>query len=109
MLGKMNGKSIPNSVTSIGGGAFFDCSNLTSITIGNSVTSIGACAFSGCSGLTSITIPDSVTSIGEWAFVRCNSLTSVTIPQRFKPQMKKIFEGVKSVCGLFQKAKIIYT
>jgi len=45
---------IPNSVTSIGRGAFRYCSDLTSVTIGNSVTSIGASAFSGCSGLTSV-------------------------------------------------------
>ena len=59
---------IPNSVTSIGGGAFYGCSGLTSITIPNSVTSIGNSAFEGCSGLTSITIPESVTSIGYSAF-----------------------------------------
>ena len=72
--------TIPNSVTSIGGYAFEDCSSLTSVTIPNSVTSIGYGAFSGCSSLTSVTIPNSVTSIGEWAFSGCSSLTSVTIP-----------------------------
>ena len=46
--------TIPNSVTSIGYGAFDGCSGLTSITIPNSVTSIGQQAFSGCSGLTSV-------------------------------------------------------
>ena len=39
---------IPNSVTSIGEGAFYVCSGLTSITIPNSVTSIGEDAFYGC-------------------------------------------------------------
>ena len=70
---------IPNSVTSIGDDAFFDCSGLTSITIPNSVTSIGLSAFS-CSGLTSITIPNSVTSIASDAFWCCTHLASVTIP-----------------------------
>ena len=37
--------TIPNSVTSIGGYAFYSCDNLTSITIPNSVTSIGDHAF----------------------------------------------------------------
>ena len=72
--------TIPNSVTSIGYSAFYDCSGLTSITIPNSVTSIGNEAFNGCSGLTSITIPNSVTSIGHSAFNACRGLTSVTIP-----------------------------
>ena len=74
--------TIPNSVTSIGEKAFWGCSGLTSITIPNSVTSIGDYAFAWCSGLTSITIPNSVTSIGDGAFYHCYALTSVTIPNR---------------------------
>ena len=72
--------TIPNSVTSIGGYAFLNCSGLTSVTIPNSVTSIDGSAFQNCSGLTSVTIPNSVTSIGGSAFQNCSGLTSVTIP-----------------------------
>ena len=68
---------IPNSVTSIGHGAFHFCNNLTSITIPNSVTSIGNRAFHSCSGLTSVTIPNSVTSIGSSAFESCSGLISI--------------------------------
>ena len=100
---------IPNSVTSIGEGAFEYCKSLTSVTIGNSVTSIGKAAFKNCSGLTSVTlnsnaivsknyskdsnlktifggqvteyiIGDDVTSIGSEAFWGCSGLTSITIP-----------------------------
>ncbi len=71
---------IPNSVTSIGEYAFYDCSGLTSVTIGNSVTSIGSSAFYDCSGLTSVTIGNSVTSIGSSAFYGCSGLTSIDIP-----------------------------
>ena len=39
---------VPNSVTSIGVGAFWGCCDLTTITIPNSVTSIGEGAFWGC-------------------------------------------------------------
>jgi hypothetical protein len=70
---------IPNSVTNIGGSAFYNCTGLTSVTIPNSVTSIGDYAFSHCSWLTSIEIPNSVTSIGFSAFSYCSRLTSVTI------------------------------
>lgn len=71
---------IGNSVTSIGNGAFYDCSSLTSVAIGSGVTSIGHYAFYQCSNLTSFTIPDSVNNIGSGAFFGCSSLTSITIP-----------------------------
>jgi len=71
--------TIPDSVRSIGVGAFSGCTGLTSVTIGNSVTSIGVNAFSGCTGLTSVTIPNSVSVIANEAFSGCTRLTSVTI------------------------------
>ena len=67
------------SVTSISDRAFYDCYELTSVTIPNSVTSIGYSAFSGCSGLTSVTIPNSVTSIGDSAFEGCTNLKELII------------------------------
>lgn len=41
-------------MTNIGGGAFYNCSGIASLTIPNSVTSIGDDAFYGCIGLTSL-------------------------------------------------------
>ncbi|MBR2976412.1 MAG: leucine-rich repeat domain-containing protein, partial [Alistipes sp.] len=49
----------------------------TTYTIPDSVTTIGDGAFYGCRSLTSVTIPDSVTTIGDAAFCYCSSLTSV--------------------------------
>ena len=63
--------TIPDSVTSIGYEAFYECESLTSVTIPDSVTSIGDEAFRYCTSLTSVTIPDSVTSIGDRAFYWC--------------------------------------
>ena len=79
---KINGNyTIPESVTSIGGYAFQNCTGLTSISIPKGVTSIGGSAFRNCTGLTSISIPKGVTSIGENAFSDCTALTSITIPE----------------------------
>ena len=71
---------IPNSVTFIGGYAFYGCTGLTSMQIPNSVTFIYEYAFSKCTGLTSIEISNSVTYISSGAFSDCINLTSIEIP-----------------------------
>ena len=95
---------IPDSVTSIGGGAFDNTAwydnqpdglvyagkiaykykgtmpENTSITIKDGTLGICNSAFQNCTGLISITIPESVTSIDNLAFSGCTGLTSITIP-----------------------------
>ncbi len=56
------------AVTSIGYGAFRDCTSLNSVAIPYGVTSIVSEAFRDCTSLNSVTIPDGVTSIGDRAF-----------------------------------------
>jgi hypothetical protein len=58
--GKTGAFIIPNSVTSIGGTAFYYCSSLTSVTIPASVTSIENSAFAGCSSLTNVTFQGTI-------------------------------------------------
>ena len=99
--------SIPNSVTSIGKWAFVGCSSLTSITIGNSVKSIRDDAFHSCSSLTSIVIPDSVTSIGNYAFMGCSSLTSITIGNSVKSIGTWAFCGCSSLTIVICKAILV--
>ena len=67
-------KGIP--VTNIADEAFKN-ENIVSITIPDSVTSIGNGAFKGCSSLTSIRIPNRVKSIGKNAFSDCYHLVEV--------------------------------
>ena len=93
---------IPNSVTSIGYGAFSDCKSLTKVTIPDSVTSIGDYAFSNCDGLTEVTIPASITSIGDSVFYGCRSLTRVAIPA----SVTSIGNGAFSYCSSLEKVCI---
>src|SRR5574344_1290635 len=85
--------TIPNSVTLIKIGAFCKCASLKSIKISNSVKYIIKATFGYCTSLTSVTIPSSVTSIGSGAFQGCSSLTSVTIPNSVTSIGSEAFQG----------------
>ena len=89
LLQGCNTTIIPNSVTSIGGYAFYGCTGLASIIIPNSVTSIGWSTFSRCTGLSSVTIPKSVTNIGPYAFYGCTSLHKLIMKTLKKPSVTK--------------------
>lgn len=70
------------TVTNIGNYAFYNCNNITAVTIPSSVTAIGSYAFYKCIGMLSIDIPNSVTYIGNNAFWDCKSLPSIVLPNR---------------------------
>ena len=72
--------SLPNTITSIGSSAFEGCTNLSSISLPTTITSIGSSAFEGCTNLSSISLPTTITSIGSNAFKDCVSLCSIAIP-----------------------------
>lgn len=91
---------IPNTVTSIGGSAFYDCKNLTNIVIPTSVTTIESAAFYRCYKLQDVEIPETVTSIGEAAFSFCHGFENVKIPNAVVTIDKGAFEycnGVKTL------------
>jgi hypothetical protein len=75
---------IPDSVVEIGESAFAHCTSLTDVEIPDGVVKIGKMAFSACVGLTNIIIPDSVREIGDGAFGWCKSLSDVVIPSGVK-------------------------
>jgi len=79
--GKTGVYSIPDSVTSVGYGAFYDCRGLTSVTIPESVTSIGGYAFQACTGLKEIinhrTTPQKIT---DDVFEGANKYLTLRVP-----------------------------
>ena len=91
---------IPDSVTSIGDGAFWKCFSLKRLVLPDSVSSIGDWAFWNCSSLTDIVIPDSVNSIGDRAFEGCCSLKSLVIPDSVSSIGDSAFEDCSSLTGI---------
>ena len=90
------------SVTSIGKGAFRDCSGLTSVVIPGSVTSIADNAFRGCSGLSWLYFPENKAGtfiIGKEAFKGCSSLFSVM----FLPRNSEIVYNAFNECNYLKK------
>jgi hypothetical protein len=80
---------IPNSVTSIGVGAFFDwIPNNHPLVIPESVTNIGNDAFYGWSSNTHpLVIPESVTNIGVYAFYGWQSVPYVEMKATTPPSL----------------------
>ncbi len=77
---KIKAVTIPDSVTEIEDGAFWNCQNLKTITFGGGVREIKCSAFYGCTSLEEVVIPEGVTSIDSTAFSKCTKLRSVTLP-----------------------------
>ena len=87
---------LPNTLTSIGGYAFYGCSALKSIYLPSALTRIGWNAFQGCTSLLNIALPISLTVIEGSAFDGC---TSLEIKDLSLPNLEKLesraFDGVK--------------
>lgn len=110
--------TIPENITAIGGAAFQNCPNLTTVIFnarnctvahtilsdninpafnnnaitrvefGSQVTNIPNYIFWGCKGITDIVFGPNIETIGQSAFYGCTSLNNITIP-----------EGVTSIGG----------
>ena len=117
--------SIPESVISIGSGAFKNCQDLGQgviiadgcvltvnpvhtpdwtllpmdgdVILPEGTRLIADGAFQGCTNLTSITIPDSVVVVGAYAFSGCESLEGIVIPNGVQKIGKDTFYGCFSL------------
>ena len=71
--------TISEGITTIGGGAFYYCQNITQVNMPSTIKTIGGASFRGTSSLTQITIPEGTTSIQERAFNQ-SGIKSIVIP-----------------------------
>ena len=71
-------------VTSIGEGAFYNCTQLITVNFPDLITSIGTAAFCNCTNLTTVDLGNSVETIDESAFALCTHMEKLTIPKSIK-------------------------
>lgn len=69
----------PDSLKSIGDGAFERCVSLQRIDFGSNLLEIGEGAFFECRKLKKVSIPSSVCFINKWAFTSCTNLESISV------------------------------
>ena len=68
---------IANSVTSIGDGAFKNCTGLTSFCVPHGVTTIEYGAFYGCSNIIGFSLPETLITIENFVFQGCSKFSTV--------------------------------
>lgn len=84
---------LPNSVKRIEAYAFWGCDNLDTVVLGKGLSEVGDYAFTNCTGLEQISIPSTVTSIGREAFKDCTNLKDITIPPETMNIHESAFDG----------------
>lgn len=125
--------SIPESVTTIGNGAFMNCTSLetinlnaiecirmgntsypalegcialTTVNFGDNVKMIPGNAFRDCDGITSIVLPESLNEIKAYAFTDCDGLLYVNIPDKVLRIGDQAFMDCSNVCSLTVGASV---
>lgn len=68
------------TVTEIGNNAFYNCSEITKLTVPGSVKKIGNRAFHDCYSITDIIIGEGTEYIGSQAFYYCGNLKNISLP-----------------------------
>ena len=91
---------IKENVNQIAGEAFYECTNLESITLSDNITEIMAETFRGCSSLKEVVLNESLSDIGQWAFEDCTSLESINLPKNVGYIASDAFMGCSKLSNI---------
>lgn len=92
--------TIPEGITAIAGGAFYENESVTAVHLPKSLAAIGARAFGGCIRLKEIHLPPGITTIEERTFSRCQSLEIITAGGCLERISAGAFYGCTALAGL---------
>ena len=123
MDGEVRLDDLPDGIVNVAGGIFYDCDELTKVTIPKSWRIVANKMFGACSNLTEVILEDGimeiresafggnvnlekiviskdVTKIGDEAFSSCKKLTSIDLPEGLVTLGEAVFKycvGIKTV------------
>ena len=82
---------IPDSVDTIGSGAFFYCQDLERITLPSALQTLSSVTFYGCTALSEVTFPASLKTIESSVFDGCRNLSEVKLPASLTAIQSSVF------------------
>ena len=88
-----------NSASKISNYCFYNCKDLTAITINNNVSYIGVEAFKNCKNLENLNIGNNSTikTIGSYAFENCQKIKTFVIPNEVQNINKGVFKNCSNL------------
>lgn len=92
---------IPDSVETIGNGAFRHCQNLERITLPSALQTLSTVTFYNCTALSEVTFPASLKTIESSAFSGCRNLSEVELPASLKAIQSYVFNGCSALKTVF--------
>ncbi len=88
---------IPESVTFLGGNVLEECSSLKNVVLPGELKTLPASALMGCRSLTKITLPKGLTALGANAFSDCTSLKTIQLPDTLTDLGSNAFSNCTSL------------
>ena len=82
---------IPDSVETIGNGAFYECRDLERIALPSALQTLSSVTFYNCTALSEVTFPASLKTIESSAFSGCRNLSKVKLPASLTAIQSSVF------------------
>lgn len=82
---------IPDSVETIGNGAFYECRDLERIALPSALQTLSSVTFYNCTALSEVTFPASLKTIESSAFSGCRNLSEVRLPASLTAIQSSVF------------------
>lgn len=92
---------IPDSVETIGNGAFYDCRDLERITLPSTLQKLSNSTFYDCTALSEVTFPASLKTIEKSAFSGCRNLSKVKLPASLTTIQSYVFDRCSALKTVF--------